>query len=303
MSPSLLTPVERRHSGSDQARGLRDLVARRTTSVEFDRPVSRQCHTIVVAGGKGGVGRSVIALNLAILLAQRGGQVGLLDACPDFGNIELLCGLNGYWNLSHVAQGCRQLDEVSLTGPAGIRVVSGASELKSFSSVSSQGPHPLFSHLQSFESQLDWLVIDASGGSSSATREIALAADDLLIVATPEPTAVAEAYASVKAVATSRHPRLGLLVNQADSTAQAQQILDRLQQAAHSFLQVDLHRRGYIPRDPAVPMSVNERIPFVIQAPQSPAAEALRQLAQRWTRPLSATGVASFFSRLQNEEA
>ncbi len=307
MPTSTHPPKQRRHSGGDQARGLRELVARRMASTEMvhrdshDGP-ARRCHTIAVTGGKGGVGRSVIALNLAISLAQRGGSVGLLDASPDFGNIELLCGLNGYWNLNHVLQGSRQLDDVLLTGPAGIHILSGASCLTDSASSPDSVADCLNASLCSFEKQLDWLVVDASGGAAESTRDFALAADDTLIVATPELTAVAEAYSSVKSMALSSRSRLGLLVNQADSADQAHRILDRLQQAAHSFLQVDLHRRGFISRDGAVAASVNDRVPFVIQAPDSPAAIELVKLALRWTRPHRSDGTTSFFSRLLNRE-
>ena len=297
-----IRPKENQNAGGDQARGLRDLVARRAASLTVRPSMTHGCHTIVVAGGKGGTGRSIIALNLAIVLSQRGGRVGLLDACPDLGSIELLCGLNGYWNLSHVMRGCRELDEVALTGPAGVKILSGANDLAVRHTNSTVVSDRVFDRLEVFERKLDWLIVDASGGNSESTCEFAFAADDVLIVATPEPTAVAEAYASVKSLSASGKSRLGLLVNQADSAAQAQQILDRLQQAAHSFLHVDLHRRGHIPRDIAVPTSVNEQVPFAIQAPDSAATMALRKLTQRWARPQPTEEALSFFSRLNQSK-
>ena len=321
--PIITSPKNRDHDrGGDQARKLRSLVAIPSTWKSHELTVSRRCHTIAIAGGKGGVGRSVIALNLAILLAQRGASVGLLDACPDFGSLELLCGLNGYWNLSHVANGCRSLSDVVQAGPGGIRLISGASCLTEMRSHSSNGSHrtpgdvvtsgtekPLhtanssthpkhIADLVEFERELDWLIIDASGGGSYALRDLAWEADDVLVVTTPEATAVAEAYSSVKSFAKSGGPRMGLLVNQADSASQAQQILDRLQQAAHSFLRIDLHRRGFVPRDVVVPNSVNARNPFVLQAPQSSATTALTQLVQRWMRPWKTTDQTSYFTRL-----
>jgi len=299
MPSSLISPAEKHHIGGDQARSLRALAAGRATSAEACPSMGRGCHSIVVAGGKGGVGRSVIALNLAVMLAQRGDSVGLLDASPDMGNIELLSSLNGYWNLSHVVQGCRQLNEVLLRGPAGVNVLSGASCLADPETLLTQKVDLILQQLSTFEQKLDWLIVDASGGASAVTREFAIAADDLLIVTTPESTAVAEAYAAVKSLASATRPRLGLLVNQADSPAQAQRILDHLQQAAHSFLHVDLHRRGFIPRDVVVPVSVNARIPFVLQSPTSSATLALQTLVQRWTRPQAHDRETSFFSRLR----
>ena len=270
---------------ADQARELRALVAMRNDSALVDSPDARRCHSIAISGGKGGVGRSVIALNLAIGLAQKGATVGLIDASQDLGSVELLCGLNSYWNLSHVVQGSRQVGDVLQTGPAGIRVLSGASCLVDTENTQPPVQTVLLSQLKSFEQELDWLIIDGSGGACGMTQKFALAADDLLVVTTPEPTAVAEAYSSIKALAKTAGPRLGLLVNQAESAQQAQQILDQLQQMAHSFLRIDLHRRGYLPHDRAVQTSVNGRTPFVVQSPQSSVTTALFELIQRWNRP------------------
>lgn len=259
------------------------------------RPTAAQrCHRIVVAGGKGGVGRSVIALNLAVALAQQGHTVGLLDGCPNFGNIELLCGLNSYWNLSHVLQGSRQLTDIVQSGPGGIQIIAGAGCLvePDFEFAPSAGT---VGQLHRFEQSLDWMIVDASGATARMIRRWAATADDVLIVTTPEPTAVAEAYASIKAMAYAGRSRLGLIVNQAESPQQAQQILDNLQHAARSFLQVDLHRRGSIPRDTTIPISVNARQPFVLKQDENPAGKSLNELARRWTRTSADSAANSYF--------
>lgn len=294
LSPTL--PTDQTLKGGEQARVLRALAAHRVSSTDQRSNAVGRCRTVVVAGGKGGVGRSVIALNLAIVLSNRGAKVGLLDASPDLGNIDLLCALDGYWSLPHVVQGSRQLVDVLHSGPCGVTILSGANCLAERQSETTQFPTRVFEQLQDFESKLDWLIVDASSGSSATTREFALAGDDTLLVTTPEPTAVAEAYASAKALSSGRC-RLGLVVNQADSEQQAQQILDRLKQSCHSFLRIDLHRRGYVPRDKAVARSVCERIPFIILAPESPAAAAIQRLSQRWIRALPAD-TPGFFSKL-----
>lgn len=301
MTSTIATLNRRTTSGGEQARGLRDLVVRRNASLDVHDLDDRGCHSIVITGGKGGVGRSILALNLAILFAQRGDSVGLVDTAPGLGNLELLCGLNGYWNLSHVALGCRELENVIQPGPAGVRIVSGASCLTDPSSGDCRNTERLVEQLHAFESKLDWLIVDGSGGSVNLNREFARSADDLLIVTTPEITAIAEAYASVKSFTANDSARIGLLVNQADSAAQANQILDRLQQSSRSFLQMDLHRRGFIPRDSAIPASVNDRTPLVLQAPQSPAAMELARLAQRWSRRNTVKPSAGYFTRLLHQ--
>lgn len=288
-------PNELRHRGGEQARALRALVEQRSPSPSC----GTYCHSIVVAGGKGGSGRSVIAANLAIGLAKRGMRVGLVDASTEYGSLGLLCGVTSYWKLSHVFSGCRRLDEVVVEGPCGVQILPGGNELATASEAHSERDKWLLQQLMDFESRSDWLVIDASGSGMETTRGLVEAADDLLIVATPEPTSIVEAYATVKSHASSKKPRLGLLVNQAESADQAQRILDRLQQAAHSFLQIDLHRRGFVPRDSAVVQSVTEQVPFVIGWPESAASQSLKQLAQRWTRLTKQVDEPSFMARVR----
>ena len=283
----------------DQARELRSLMARRRLENANRRASQYHCHTIVIGGGKGGVGRSVIATNLSIALARRAAKVGLIDMSPNLGSIEMLCGLNGYWNLSHVLQGCRRFGDVMQTGPERVQILSGGNCLSECDSASERVQSNLIQPLCDWACQLDWLVVDASGCVGDQLQQLARAADDVMIVTTPEPTAVAEAFASVKSLANLDRPRVGLLVNQADSPRQSQQILDRLQQSARTLFHRDLSRRGYIPRDPQVISSVNNRNPFVIASPESAAASAIQQLSQRWTR-VSSLEPGTFFEALTN---
>ena len=179
MSTSLSTQPHQ-NLRADQAQELRALVAKQKDSSTLGPSHVRQCHSLAIAGGKGGVGRSVIALNLAIGLAQRGASVGLIDASQDLGSIELLCGLNSYWNLSHVAQGSRQVGEVVQTGPAGIRILSGASCLVDSEMTHASVRKSLLAQLKTFEQELDWLIIDGSGGAGGLIQKFSLAADDVI---------------------------------------------------------------------------------------------------------------------------
>lgn len=301
MQTLITTRDETRRFPCDQARELRSLVAQRMTVTNAWEVPVRRCRTITIAGGKGGVGRSVIAMNLAITFAKQGAAVGLLDASPDLGSIEMLCGLRSYWNLTHVSQGCRQFHQVMQQGPAGVLILSGAHGLIEPHADLPQVRSRLIEPLIEFENQLDWLIVDAGSGQGTSMQQFAAIADDVLIVTTPEPTAVTEAYASIKTLTPSTKPRLGLLVNQADSVSQAQRILDGLQQAARSFLNLDLHRRGYIPRDPQVIDSVHSQNPFAIVSPACKAALALQQLVQRWTRTPSTESENNYFVRYFNK--
>ncbi|HUG89687.1 MAG TPA: P-loop NTPase [Planctomycetaceae bacterium] len=285
---------------SDQATALRGLMERRLTPVDvrLESTAGRRAFALAVTSGKGGVGKSNIALNVAIELARLDAAVCLFDANPGLGNIELLCGLNGYWNLSHVVTGARTLREITLAGPAGVHVVPGGGlgEL-------ADGPpavrREVLHQLEELEREHDFLVIDAGTGMQRAVRRLLAAADVVLVVTTPEPTAIADAYATIKALSPAASGRMEAVVNQCDSARLAEAIVDRLAQTARLFVRVEVHSAGWIPRDADVPQAVARRTPLALAAPHSRAAQAVRQLARR-VKTLAAARPASepFFEQL-----
>jgi len=290
----------------DQAGRLRTLLER--YNVDCELPYSTGCRTIAVTSGKGGVGKSHLALNLAVALAQSGRAVCLMDGNLGLGSLDLLCGLNGYWNLSHVVTGARQLEDVILSGPAGIHLIPGGSGIASLADCPPHVQRQLLSQMHSLELEHDVLLIDTGSGIHQLVRQFALAADDILVVTTPEPTSIADAYATIKVLSAPK-PRgchssfsgceLHVVVNQSDSPEKAQQILERLQQTARLFLSASIGLGGQIPRDVAVTNAVLQRRPFVETEPNSAATRAVRQLAERLvasaSRPCQPEG---YFARL-----
>jgi flagellar biosynthesis protein FlhG len=280
--PLTIATFENRAVG-DQARELRALVALRTVPVPTmrDKP-ARVCRSLAVVSGKGGVGKSVIALNLAVAFARQGMPTGLLDVSAGAGGLGLLCGQNGYWNFEHVAAGTRDLKDVLLTGPHGTRIVPGGGHL-----LTSGGLRPsVMRDMAAFEGQHDWIVAD-TGADLPAARWFAAPADCTVVVTTPEPTSVAGAYAAMKFLAAAGVPAVSVLVNQADSERQAFQVLDRLRHAARTFLGGDIGLAGFIPFDPAVGESVSRRVPLIDVDATGPAHLALEAVAQRLIRTLS----------------
>lgn len=286
----------------DQAQILRGMVERRTEAAIADAvPPRPQPRTVAVTSGKGGVGKSNVALNLAVALQRIGHSVCLIDANLGLGNIDLLCGLNGYWNLSHVVSGARTVPEIVLEGPCGIHVVPGASGLFDAADCSAAAQREILSQLEELEGRHDYLIIDTGTGIHRSVRQFVAAAQTALVVTTPEPTAIADAYATIKALTVGNELLAAhILVNQADSPEQAREIIARVQQTARTFLQVAVSSAGHIPRDPAVPLAVARRRPFAAEEARTPAGLAVEQLARRLinlslSQPDSER--ASFFSR------
>jgi flagellar biosynthesis protein FlhG len=289
--------VTNRFARRDQAAGLRAALHRQ--SLPAADAQANCCRAIAVTSGKGGVGKSHLALNLAVALAQHGRRVCLVDGNLGLGNLDLLCGLNGYWNLSHVVSGARLLNDVLLRGPAGIHLIPGGSGIADLADCPPHVQKQLLRELQSLEAEHDVLLIDTGSGIHPLARQFALAADDILLVTTPEPTAIADAYATIKSLSVAAASELHVAVNQVDSAEQAQQVLERLQQTARLFLRVGLGRGGWIPRDPAVSAAAWQRTPFLLLDEQCPAAKAVRQLAEQLANSgAPAWPRGSFFQRL-----
>lgn len=263
----------------DQANELRNLI--RETAAHPASASPRRARRVVITSGKGGVGKSNLSLNLAIALAQRGRRVVLLDADLGLANLEVLCQLDCPYNLSHVLCGARELSDVLVSGPAGVRILPGAGGISSLADAEPSLRRALLAEFDELEAGSDELLVDTGSGLHRAVREFIVAADRPILVATPEPTAITDAYAVVKALAADRQ-RIAwrLVVNQADSPAEAQHVLDRIGTAARRFLGIAVPSAGFVPADPHVPAAVRRRRPVILEYPACPASCAIRHLAE-----------------------
>ncbi len=286
----------------DQAQVLRDLMQRLHAShlEPGGAGTARRACAVAIASGKGGVGKSNLALNVAIALARLDAATCLLYANLGLGSIDLLCGLNGYWNLSHVATGGRSLKDVVLPGPEGIDVIPGAGALAELCQWPATAQSDVLGQLNEFESRHDFLVIDTAAGIHRLARSFLDAADVVVVVTTPEPTSVADAYATIKALSGNGVPTIEVLVNQCSVPDQAAAIAGRICETARLFLHTSIGTAGFIPHDPRVTDAVARRRPILVDSPDSPASVAIHRLASRLKdldEKRSPRG--SFFSRMQ----
>jgi flagellar biosynthesis protein FlhG len=274
-------------SSADQAQALRVMAARRRPT-EPVRRLGGVARVLAVASGKGGVGKTNVAVNLAVTFAKQGYQVVVLDCDLGLANVDALLGLHPKFTLQHVLTRQRRLEEVVLDGPAGVRIVPGASGLSELANLSDAQRDDLMSRLGGIDGMADIVILDTGAGISANVLQFVVAAGDVLIVTTPEPTAITDAYALIKVV-TSRTTqvrgdapiRMRLVVNQTMNDSEARETATNIATVAKRFLDVDVEPLGGIPADPAVLRAVRAQGPFALLTPRAPASQAIERLAMR----------------------
>ena len=235
---------------------------------------------VAVTSGKGGVGKTNVSVNLAIALAQLDKRVIVWDMDLGLANVDVLLNIKVDSNLSDVLAGRKSIDEIIVTGPAGMQVVPGASGDDHLANLSDRERHFLLRALEYVTAKADFLIIDTGAGIAANTTQFTSAADDVIVVSTPEPTAMLDAYAMVKLVnKTGPHSTIHFLVNMARSHKEARHAILSMVSIAEGFIGRHLEEEAFLLYDPAVGDAVRHRRPFVLTSPESEAAQAIREFA------------------------
>ncbi len=256
----------------DQAHQLRELVWKSKNTARV----------FAVTSGKGGVGKTNTSVNLAIALAARGQKVVLLDADLGLANVEVLMGLTSMYNIEHVIEGERKLSEILVQGPGGIKVVPGSSGFAQVADLSMAGRERILAGLHEVEQSVDFIIIDTMAGIGKNAVSFTTAADEVILVTTPEPSAIVDAYAMLKTIYANREDAvLRLLVNMVASEAQGKAVAAKLANVSQQYLDRNLSVLGYLPRDIHVSQAVMQSSPFTLKYPNAPATQGVHRLAAR----------------------
>ncbi len=250
-------------------------------------PRRRAAPVIAIASGKGGVGKTSTSVNLAIALAGLGKKTTLLDADLGLANADVLCGMLPSTRLEHsLVNGSRQsLDQIALTAPGGFRLVPGSVGVARMANLPRAARDSLIDRLIEIEETSDLVLIDTSAGIHDSVTSMMWAADLCLVVATPEPTSIADAYALIKCVVQPARekrrepPKIALIVNQA-GTREADEVHARVAGVCRRFLSYDLPMLGSIRKDRKASAAVKRRKPFMISAPRSGLSRDVARLAK-----------------------
>jgi flagellar biosynthesis protein FlhG len=248
---------------------------------------------VAVTSGKGGVGKTNVAVNLAVALARLGRSVALIDADFGLGNVDALLGLAPQHHIGHVLNADKALEDIVVSGPAGVQIVPAASGLRTMNSLNTMQRQRLSSALGRLRRSAEFLLIDTASGIADNVVDILQLADRVLLVTSREPSAVVDAYATAK-VASASWPRteLGVVVNGVRDAQEAGLAFRQLDVASLKFLGRSLKYYGFVADDQAVREATLAHRPVVEHDPQSAASRCFRILAARIAGMGPAPGLA-----------
>ncbi|MFT5713039.1 MAG: flagellar biosynthesis protein FlhG [Glaciecola sp.] len=260
---------------------------------------SKLIKVMAVTGGKGGVGKTNVSLNLAISLAKQGKRVLVLDADLGLANCDVLLGLRVDKNLSHVLRGECTLDDILVTGPHGVKIAPATSGSQSMAELGTTEHAGLIRAFSELRTEIDTLIVDTAAGISDMVMSFSRAAQDVLVVVCDEPTSLTDAYALIK-ILNREHGvfKFKIVANMVRSEREGKELFSKLSKVTGRFLDVALELVGIIPFDENIRKSVRKQAAIVDAYPSSPAALAITNLAQKsmtWPIPAQPGGHLEFF--------
>ncbi len=263
---------------TDQAGTLRAMHEQRDSSVsELDMPTTR---VLSITSGKGGVGKTAVVSNVAISLAKQGKKVLIIDADLGLANVDVVLGLSPAYNLNHFFNAERTLEEVMVEGPHGVKILPAGSGVQQYTRLDDQLKMRLIDSLDALEEHFDVVLIDTEAGISDNVTYFNVAAQDILVVTTPEPTAITDAYALMKLLSTQYHQKRFLLaVNAVRSADEGLDVFEKLTMVSGRYLDIFLDYLGCIPYDKKMHESVRQQQVMVDLFPDHKVAKSFNSLA------------------------
>lgn len=264
----------------DQAKTLRNL-----SSVDINKTASnglKATNVYSITSGKGGVGKTAVVANLAYNLATMGKRVLILDADLGLANIDVVFGLSPLYNLNHFFSGERELQDVLVEGPLGIQILPAGSGVQNFIKLDARQKMRLLDGLDDMHHHFDFVLIDTEAGISENVTYFNTAAQEIVVVTTPEPTAITDAYALMKLLSTQYHEKkFNLVVNQIRNDDDALDVYRKLTMVANRYLDISIDYLGSIPEDRQMIDAIRKQRVISDIFPTSKITQSFHELAAR----------------------
>ena len=270
----------------DQAAKLRELVndkkilSKQVTSQK--RQIVEDARVICITSGKGGVGKTNFTINLAMELSRLNNRVVIMDADLGLANIDVVLGIIPQYTLLDIIYGEKSIEEIMVPGPNGIKVISGSSGITGFVDISLSSIQQLIEKLHIINNYADIILIDTGAGLSGSVLSFVLAAQEVIVVTTPEPASIADAYAMIKTInLKEKNKKIKIVVNKIGNITEGNVTFEKLRNAVKRFLLMDLYKLGYVFEDSSVVKSVKKQTPFTVEYPNSIASKNVKSIAAK----------------------
>lgn len=295
----------------DQAEKLREIInnIKSHNEASLSNNISAKktgARVITITSGKGGVGKTNFTVNLGIRFAQLGYRVVIIDADLGLANVDVVMGKMSKYNLSDVINSDKNILEILEEGPSGVKFISGGSGVQDLIKLNKAQLVDILIKLGRLDDEADIILIDTGAGLSENVMSFVHAAREVILVTTPEPTSITDAYALIKTITyRDKNKNIKIVVNRADNPAEALNILDKLNIVTEKFLGVKLHKLGYILNDACVSKAVKIQQPFVLSFVKSEATKNLHSIAgtlldNKEMSEASKSGIRMFINKLSN---
>lgn len=264
-----------------------------------NKPIaSAKCKTFAISSGKGGVGKSSVALNLALSLSKMGAKVGLVDADTGLANINIMLGIQPKFTLADVISGEKSISDVVLKGPLGLSIIPSASGISEYAELNAAQLQTLASAIASLEAEFDYLLIDTAAGIHQGVCHFIRASHEAVIVITPEPTSLTDSFSLIKTLKNQEHQRtLRVLVNQCKDQDQAREVYLRLAGAVKKYLGSPIRYLGFLRSDEALRSAISLQRPVALYPSTDPSSRCFLRLAETLEKDSSAIEGGDHFSQ------
>ena len=285
----------------DQAQRLREAVGFKKNIDRQDKPNNSSTRVICISSGKGGVGKSNFTINLAIALQSQGKKVIVIDADLGLANVEILLGIMPKFTLLDVISKNTSIKDVITRGPMEIGIISGGSGIQSMAELSLYDMNKLLNEINALKDMADFILIDTGAGISKSVTAFIEASEELIVITTCEPPAIADAYALIKIMSSiDKQKKISLVANRAEDIKEAENVFMKLSSVSKKFLDMNIEFLGEILDDDSVTKSVKKQVPFYMNNPKSKASQGIQNISERLLdMPVSQKGFNSFMKKLK----